>query len=84
MAAAPFGESRPPLWIQKNLRPIVKHGGGSSWNEIEFAVEEYLGNCVWQHFCRNRRREVTVMGSAESLSNFPGKEKASGFNITSE
>ncbi|GFW18300.1 transposable element Tcb1 transposase [Trichonephila clavipes] len=29
MAVAPFGESRTPLWIQKNLRPTVKHGGVS-------------------------------------------------------
>ncbi|GFW43776.1 hypothetical protein TNCV_4771251 [Trichonephila clavipes] len=29
MAVAPFGESRTPLWIQKNLRPAVKHGGDS-------------------------------------------------------
>ncbi|GFT04510.1 transposable element Tcb1 transposase [Trichonephila clavipes] len=29
MAVPPFGESRTPLWIQKNFRPTVKHGGGS-------------------------------------------------------
>ncbi|GFS97264.1 transposable element Tcb2 transposase [Trichonephila clavipes] len=29
MAVALFGESRTPLWIQKNLRPTVNHGGGS-------------------------------------------------------
>ncbi|GBN50637.1 Transposable element Tcb1 transposase [Araneus ventricosus] len=28
-AVAPYGESPKPLWIQKNLRPTVKHGGGS-------------------------------------------------------
>ncbi|GIY42368.1 hypothetical protein CEXT_689891 [Caerostris extrusa] len=45
--------------------------------EIELAVQEYLGNCIWQHLCRG---QVTVMGSAESLSNFSemqwrGREK---------
>ncbi|GFX08436.1 transposable element Tcb1 transposase [Trichonephila clavipes] len=29
IAVAPFGESRTPFWIQKNLRSTVKHGGGS-------------------------------------------------------
>ncbi|GFW04037.1 hypothetical protein TNCV_2051531 [Trichonephila clavipes] len=29
MAVAPFGESRTPFWIPKNLRPTIKHGGGS-------------------------------------------------------